>query len=63
MGRQRPQIDTRTGAPIAVRSLIVLTIRRHDANYVEGVNGNPSIDDDLGGSGPFRALIDDRHFG
>ncbi len=58
-----PQIDSATGRPIAVRNLVVLTARGHATHYVEDVNGNPSLYYDLGGSGPFQAFIDGRHFG
>jgi len=57
-----PQLDTASGAPIAVRNLVVLTATWHFVNYVEDVLGNHGIDWVLKGSGPFRAFIDGRAF-
>ena len=57
-----PQIDTSTGQPIAVRTLIVLTAPWHYTNYVEDVLGNHSIYWDLNTSGPFQAFIDGLQF-
>ncbi len=57
-----PQVDTATGAPIAVRNLIVVTANWHFTNYVEDVLGNHSIYWALNGSGPFQAYIDGRAF-